>query len=197
MTINFEAILVMARLWWTYVLRGALAILFGVIVILFPGIGLLAVIALFAAWAVVDGISSLIGAIGSRGQKDWWVGILLGLVGLAAGIGALLWPGITAIALLYVVAAWAIVSGVLQIWLAIRLREKISGELWMGIAGVVSILFGLYLVIFPGTGLLSVLLLAGLFAIAIGVAMVLLGFRLRRIHSQATEQGEYAERGMT
>ena len=86
--------------------------------------------------------------------------------------------------------------GVLQIWMAIRLREQITGELWMGLSGVVSILFGLLLVIFPGTGILSVLFLVGLFSILMGGAMVLLGWRLRGIHAQAIRQNEYAERGM-
>ena len=136
MTINFAAVLLLAQLWWAFLLRGVLGIIFGVVVILFPGIGLVAVVALFAAWALIGGISSLIGAWRSRGQKEWWVGILEGLVGIVAGIVAILLPPAAALALLFVVAAWAIVIGVLQIWMAIRLREQITGELWMGLSGV-------------------------------------------------------------
>ena len=196
MTTNFAAVLLLAQLWWAFLLRGVLGIIFGVVVILFPGIGLVAVVALFAAWALIGGISSLIGAWRSRGQKEWWVGILEGLVGIVAGIVAILLPPAAALALLFVVAAWAIVIGVLQIWMAIRLREQITGELWMGLSGVVSILFGLLLVIFPGTGILSVLFLVGLFSILMGGAMVLLGWRLRGIRAQAIRQNEYAERGI-
>ena len=196
MTINFAAVLLLAQLWWAFLLRGVLGIIFGVVVILFPGIGLVAVVALFAAWALIGGISSLIGAWRSRGQKEWWVGILEGLVGIVAGIVAILLPPAAALALLFVVAAWAIVIGVLQIWMAIRLREQITGELWMGLSGVISILFGLLLVIFPGTGILSVLFLVGLFSILMGGAMVLLGWRLRGIRAQAIRQNEYAERGI-
>ena len=196
MAINFAAILLLAQLWWTFVIRGVLGIIFGVVVILFPGIGLVAVVALFAAWALIGGISSLIGSWRSRGQKDWWVGVVEGLVGIAAGIVAILLPTAAGLALLFVVAGWAIVIGVLQIWMAIRLREQITGELWMGLSGVVSILFGLLLVIFPGTGILSVLFLVGIFSILMGVAMVLLGWRLRGIHAQAKRQNEYAERGL-
>jgi uncharacterized membrane protein HdeD (DUF308 family) len=196
MAVNFAAILVMAQLWWAFVLRGVLGIIFGVAVILFPSIGLVVVVALFAAWALIGGISSLVSAWRSRGQREWWVGVLEGLAGIAAGIVAILLPPAAALALLFVVAGWAIVVGVLQIWMAIRLREQISGELWMGLSGLVSIVFGLLLVIFPGTGILSALLLVGIFSIGMGVAMVLLGWRLRGIHSQARRQNEYAERGL-
>lgn len=197
MTIQFAAILLLAQLWWAFILRGVLGIVFGVAVILFPGIGLVVVVALFAAWALIGGVSSLVGAWRSRGQKDWWVGVLEGLAGIVAGIVAILLPAAAALALLFVVAAWAIVTGVLQIWMAIRLREQISGELWMGLSGVIAILFGLLLIISPGTGILSVLVLVGIFSILMGIAMVLLGWRLRGIYSQARRQNEYAERGLS
>jgi uncharacterized membrane protein HdeD (DUF308 family) len=196
MAINFEAVLLLAQLWWAFILRGVLGILFGVVVILFPGIGLLAVVALFAAWALVGGVQSLLGAWRSRGQKDWWVGILEGLIGIAAAVVAILLPAAASLALLFVVAGWAIAIGVLQIWMAIRLRERITGEVWMGLSGVISILFGLLLVIFPGTGILSVLFLVGIFSILMGVAMLLLGWRLRGIHDQARRLNEYGERGL-
>jgi uncharacterized membrane protein HdeD (DUF308 family) len=197
MTINVPAVLLLAQLWWAFILRGILGILFGAMVIVFPGIGLSAIILLFAIWALIGGASSLIGAWRSRGRREWWVGVFEGLAGLAAGVVAILLPALTALALLFIVAGWAIVTGILQIWMAVRLREQISGELWMGLSGLISILFGLVLVIFPGTGILSVLLLVGFFSILMGVPMVLLGWRLRGIHSQAQRQNEYAERGMS
>jgi uncharacterized membrane protein HdeD (DUF308 family) len=197
MAVPFAAILVLAQLWWAFVLRGVLGILFGVAVILFPGIGLVVIIALFAAWAVIGGASTLISTWRSRAHRDWWIGIIEGLAGIVAGVVAILLPSAASLALLFVIAGWAIVIGVLQIWMAIRLREQITGELWMGLSGVVSVVFGLLLVIFPGTGILSVLLLVGLFSIAMGVAMVMLGLRLRRIRQQAVRQGEYAERGLS
>jgi uncharacterized membrane protein HdeD (DUF308 family) len=196
MDISFVAVLVLARLWWTYVLRGILGIAFGVIVILFPSIGLAAVVALFATWAIVGGVSSLIGAWRNRGKGEWWVEVLEGLVGIIAGILAVLLPGMAAMGILFVIAGWAIITGLLQIWMAIRLRERIRGELWLGLSGVVAIVFGILLVIFPGTGILSVLLMAGLLAILFGGAMTMLGLRLRRIHTQAVRQNEYAERGL-
>lgn len=196
MALNFTGAITMARMWWAFLLRGVLAIAAGVFVLLVPGIGLAALILLFAAWMIADGVAELIGAWRTRGQKNWWVGILEGIAGMAVGIVAVVVPGLTAVVLLYLVAAWAIVTGVLEIYAAIKLREEITGELWMGLAGLLSVLFGLYLIIFPGAGILSLLWLVGIFAIAFGAAMLLLGWRLRGIHQQARAQDEYAERGL-
>jgi uncharacterized membrane protein HdeD (DUF308 family) len=196
MGINVVAVLGIARLWWAFLVRGILGIAFGVIVVLFPGLGLVAVVALFAAWAIIGGVSALIGAWRSRDHRDWWLGLLEGIVGVAAGLVAILVPGLAALGLLFVIAFWAIVTGLLQIWFAIGMRQQIHGELWLGLSGVIAVLFGILLVIFPGTGILSVLLLAGLLSIAFGGAMVMLGFRLRRLHTQAARQHEYAERGL-
>lgn len=196
MALNFTAAITTARMWWAFLLRGVLAVIFGVVVLLFPGIGLTTLVLFFAVWMISDGLAELIGAWRTRGQKNWWVGILEGIAGLAAGVLAVLLPGLTSLVLLYLVAAWAIVTGGLEIYAAIKLREEITGELWMGLAGLLSVLFGLYLIVFPGAGILSLLWLAGVFAIAFGVFMLLLGWRLRGIHEQAKSQGEYAERGI-
>ena len=196
MSVRFAAAITLGRVWWAFMLRGLLAVAFGVVVLLFPGIGLEAIVLVVAAWMIIDGGAELLGAWRTRGQRHWWVGILEGLAGIVIGVVAVLVPGITALALLYLVAAWAILTGVLEIIAAIRLREQITGELWMGLAGVLSILLGLYLAIFPGAGIISLLWLVGVFAIAFGVFILLLGWRLRGIHQQASRQGEYAERGI-
>ena len=196
MGINVVAVLGIARLWWAFLVRGILGIAFGVVLVLFPSIGLVAVIALFAAWAIIGGVSALIGAWQGRGHRDWWLTLLEGIAGIVAGLVAILLPGLAALGLLFVIAFWAIVTGVLQIWFAIRMRDQIRGELWLALSGVIAVLFGILLVIFPGGGILSVLLLAGLFSIAFGIAMSVLGFRLRRLHQQAVRQHEYAERGL-
>jgi uncharacterized membrane protein HdeD (DUF308 family) len=196
MATRFTAAIMLARVWWAFMLRGLLALVVGVVVLLFPEIGLPSLILAFAAWMIVDGLAELMGAWRARGQRNWWVGILEGLAGIVAGLLAVILPGITALVLLYLVAAWAIVTGVLEIIAAIRLREEINGELWMALAGVLSVLFGLYLIIFPGAGILSLLWLVGVFAIAFGVFMLLLGWRLRGIHQLAERQNEYAERGI-
>ncbi|HEX6656038.1 MAG TPA: HdeD family acid-resistance protein [Candidatus Limnocylindria bacterium] len=197
MGINVVAVLGIARMWWAFLVRGILGIVFGVVLILFPTIGLVAVVALFAAWAIIGGVTALIGAWQSRGaHRDWWVTLLEGVAGIVAGLVAILLPGVAALGLLFVIAFWAIVTGVLQIWFAIRMRDQIHGELWLALSGVIAVLFGILLVIFPGGGILSVLLLAGLFSIVFGVAMAVLGFRLRRLHATAVRQHEYAERSL-
>ncbi len=196
MSLQFTTAISMARVWWAFMLRGLLAVVVGAILLLFPQIGLPSLILAFAVWMIVDSVAELIGAWRTRGQKQWWAGILEGIAGIGVGLIAIIVPGITALALLFLVAAWAILTGVLEIVAAIRLREQITGELWMGLAGILSILFGLYLVIFPGAGILSLLWLVAFFAIAFGATMLLLGWRLRGIHQQAERQHEYAERGI-
>jgi uncharacterized membrane protein HdeD (DUF308 family) len=173
----------LARWWWTFILRGVLAIAFGVLAFLAPAWGLAILVALFGAWALIDGVTSLWTGIRTRGvDRNWWLEILEGAVSILAGIIALVLPGFAAQILLYLIAAWAIVTGAFQIWAAIRLREKIRGELWLGLAGAASILFGIVLFLFPGAGVLTVVWLIGSAAIVIGLFMVLLGWRLRGIH---------------
>lgn len=196
MSIDVVAVLGLARLWWAFLIRGVLGIAFGVIVILFPGLGVAAVVALFAAWAIIGGASSLVSAWQARSHPNWWVGLLEGIAGVVAGIIAILLPAAAVFGLLFVIAGWAIVTGILQIWFAIRMRDQIRGELWLGLSGAVAVLFGLLLVIFPGTGILSVLLLTGVLSLLFGTTMAILGFRLRRLHQQAVRQNEYAERGL-
>jgi uncharacterized membrane protein HdeD (DUF308 family) len=195
---NFTLVIVMARLWWAFILRGILAIVFGVVALLVPQIALVAIVALFGAWALIEGVTQIIAAWRMRTDGGyWWVGLLEGIVSVAVGILVLIVsPVITAIAIVYLIGAWSIVTGALEIWFAIRLREQIRGELLLGLAGLLSILFGLYLVIFPGAGLLGLLWLVGAFAVAFGATLFLLGMRLRRIHEQAKRQEEYAERGI-
>jgi uncharacterized membrane protein HdeD (DUF308 family) len=192
---HVTGVLLVARQWWTYVVRGILAIIFGVVALIIPGIALGALVILFAAWALTDGVTEIVRAWRTRGQRQWWVGLLEGLAGIAAAVVAVVWPGITALVLLFILALWSILTGVLEIWAAIRLREQITGELFLGLAGLLSVAFGVFLVLFPGLGLLSVITIVAFFAIVFGSSLVLLGLRLRRIEGQATRQGEYAERG--
>jgi uncharacterized membrane protein HdeD (DUF308 family) len=173
----------LARWWWTFILRGVLAIAFGVLAFLAPAWGLAILVALFGAWALIDGITSVWTGIRTRGaDKNWWLEILEGVVSILAGIIALVLPALAADVLTLLIAAWAIVTGVVQIWNAIRLREQIEGEFWLGLAGLVSILFGALLLIFPAAGALSVVWLIGTGAIAIGIFLIILGWRLRGIH---------------
>ena len=183
MAFSVSQTVALARWWWTFILRGVLAIAFGVLAFVAPTWGLAILVALFGAWALIDGITSVWTGIRTRGtDRNWWLEILEGVVSILAGIIALVLPALAADVLTLLIAAWAIVTGAVQIWNAIRLREQIEGEFWLGLAGVASILFGALLLLFPAAGALSVVWLIGSGAIAIGIFLIILGWRLRGIH---------------
>jgi len=170
----------LARNWWVFVFRGIVAILFGVLAFLRPGITLEALVLLFAFWALFDGVLALIGSVGAaEAHEPWWPLVLIGLLGIAAGVVTLKWPGITALALLLVIAYWSIFRGILEIVGAVRLRNLIQGEGWLIVGGLASIAFGVLLVIYPGSGLLAVIWLIGIYAVIFGIAQLMLGFRLK------------------
>jgi uncharacterized membrane protein HdeD (DUF308 family) len=137
-------------------------------------------VALFGAWAGIDGILLLTAAWrrAERGQR-WWPLLLEGLLGIAAAAVTLLWPGITALALLYVIGAWAIVTGVIEIAAAISMRRVIENEVWLGLAGLASIVFGVIVVLFPGAGAVGIVWLIASYAVVFGLFLLMLGFRLR------------------
>jgi len=166
--------------WTALALRGVVAIVFGIIAIVLPGITLGALILLFAAYALVDGVSHVItGFRQPSGNSPDWLLIATGVVGIAIGVVAAVLPGITALFLLAIIGAWAIVIGALEIVAAYRLRKEISGEWLLTIDGVISIAFGIYILVFPGAGALALVLLIGLYAIISGVTLLGLAFRMR------------------
>lgn len=170
----------LARYWWAFILRGVVAILFGIAAWVWPGLTLTALIILFGAYALVDGIFAVVaGILSARENRRWWTEVLVGVAGIVAGIATWVWPGLTALALLYLIAAWAIASGVFEIAAAIELRRVIDNEWALGIGGALSILFGLLLILFPGSGALGLLWLVGAYAILFGIALIVLGWRLR------------------
>jgi uncharacterized membrane protein HdeD (DUF308 family) len=176
----------LARWWWTFILRGVLAVAFGVLAFLAPGLGIAVLVGLFAAWALIDGVAGLIAGIRTRGiDRSWWLEVAEGLVSIVAGVIALVFPEYAATALVVIIAAWAIVTGVFQVWTAVRLRRVIDGEVWLGLAGIASVLFGVILLVFPRAGALSLVWLIGSGAIVFGVLLALLGWRLRRINEMA------------
>ena len=178
---------VLARNAWLLMARGIFAVIFGLIALFWPDVTLYALVLLFGAYALLDGIFAIAAAItGADPETRWWVLVLEGIAGVAAAAIAFVWPGITALALLYLIAAWAILTGVLEIVAAIRLRKEIQGEWLMVLSGIVSVLFGVYIALFPGLGALAVVWLIGTFAIFFGVVMIGLGWRLRnRAHAVA------------
>jgi uncharacterized membrane protein HdeD (DUF308 family) len=185
----------MASNWWAVALRGVIAILLGVLIILMPGIALESLIILLGAYFVVDGVGSVITSVRNRaGNKDWWIGLLEGIVSILAGIAAFVWPGRTALILLYIIGAWAIVTGVFEIWAAIRLRKEIENEWMLGLAGVLSIVFGILTFIFPGATALTLLSFIAVYAIIFGVVLLVLAFRLRKMNTQLPTSGPAASR---
>ena len=170
----------LSRYWWMTALRGAAWILFGLTVLTWPGLSLVVLTLMFGAFVLVDGISATATAIGGRKEhKGWWVLLLVGLCGIAVGVMTFFTPGLTALALLLYIAAWAIATGVLQTVTAIRLRKEIEGEFWLALSGVLSVLFGLLILARPGAGAMSVLWLIGLYAMVFGAMLVVLAFRVR------------------
>jgi uncharacterized membrane protein HdeD (DUF308 family) len=176
-----------ARCWWSFLLRGVLAILFGIVVFLFPPPLTITALVLFAgAWMLVDGVFDIIAAFQTREREgSWWLALLEGLAGIVAGLIALIFPALAAEVFLLLISAWAIVTGVIEIVTAIRMREQITGEFWLGLAGVASIAFGLLLFFFPVTAALTILWLIGGYAIVFGIMLILLGWRLRGINELA------------
>jgi uncharacterized membrane protein HdeD (DUF308 family) len=176
-----------ARWWWAFILRGVLAIIFGVIVFVSPPfITIQLLVLFFGAYVLVDGVFDIVAAFQNRErERSWWLSLLEGIAGIVAGLIALILPGVAAEALLLLISAWAIVTGVIEIVTAIRMREQISGEFWLALAGVASIAFGLLLFLFPVTGALTILWLIGGYAIVFGIVFVLLGWRLRGVNELA------------
>jgi uncharacterized membrane protein HdeD (DUF308 family) len=170
----------LARYWWTFVLRGVVAILFGILAFMRPGITVEALVYLFAFWALFDGVLALIGSVGAaEAQEPWWPLVFIGLLGIAAGLATLRWPGVTALALLLVIAFWSIFRGILEIVAAVRLRNVIQGEWWLILAGLASVAFGVLLVLYPGPGILAVVWLLGIYAVIFGIFQIMLGVRLK------------------
>ncbi len=166
--------------WWVLALQGAGALLFGVLALVWPGITLLVLVALYSAYALITGAGTTVAAVKNRARKGWRLMLRLGLAGLAAGVLALIFPALTALALVLIMGASAVVSGVLQVAMAIRLRKEIRGEWLLGLAGVVSLLFGGFVLLFPGAGALALVWLIALHAITIGLLLLALAWRARR-----------------
>jgi uncharacterized membrane protein HdeD (DUF308 family) len=167
------------RNWWTLVLRGACAVSFGFIAWIWPGLTLLALLWSWAAFALVSGAATLFSAFARDGQEPRWMLLLEGGVSCIAGAVVLLYPRFTALLFLYLLAAWAILSGLVQLIAAYRLRREIRGEFWLGFAGVLSLLFGVMLVLRPGAGALTVVWLIACFAVMYGVVLVAWGLHLK------------------
>lgn len=170
-----------SKYWWVMLLRGALAIVFGIVAIVWPGLTLLGLVWLFGVYAIGDGAVEIWSGIQNRNRHDrWWVEILIGLAGIVAGFLVIAWPGLSALALMYLIAAWMVVMGVFQIVYAIRVRKEIANEVWIILSGVLSVLLGLFFFAFPGDGAISLVWVIGIYAVFFGTLLVIFAFRARQ-----------------
>ncbi|MFC5746127.1 HdeD family acid-resistance protein [Actinomadura rugatobispora] len=184
------------RHWWVLAVRGGFAVLFGLAALFWPGITVLALVILFGLYALVDGIIALVGAIrgGFGGSRTW--AAVIGVAGIVLGLVALIWPAITAFALLMLIAVWAVVVGVFEIISAVALRREIEGEWFYIAAGALSVLFGVLLFAWPVSGALALVWLIGAFAIVVGAIMIGAAFRLRKAGKEAERRAERPAGGM-
>jgi uncharacterized membrane protein HdeD (DUF308 family) len=173
----------LAEYWWTLVLRGVAAVIFGILAYVWPGITFTVLVLFFGAYALWDGVFALIAAFRTQAERRWPL-VLEGLVGVAAGLLTFIWPGAATLALLIIIGAWALVTGIFEIVAAIRLREEIEGEWLLLVSGLLSVLFGIAIAIWPAAGLVAVTWLIGAYSIVFGILLIVLGFRLRNWRKQ-------------
>jgi uncharacterized membrane protein HdeD (DUF308 family) len=171
----------LARNWWALSLRGVLAIAFGIIALMWPGLTLGVLILLFGVYAFVDGILAIVSAVrAARRHARWWPVAFEGMLGIAAGVIAFLVPRAAAWAVILTVSVWALITGVLEIVAAVRLRKLVRGEWMLGLSGLLSIIVGLLLLVWPATGLLALVWMLAFYAILYGALLLALSIRLRR-----------------
>ena len=172
----------LSKNWGWIALRGAAAVIFGVLAFAWPGVTLVVLTLLFGAYALTDGVCALVAAYRRReGRKPVWPLVLIGVLGVSAGIMTFVWPEMSALALLMFIAVWAVFVGVFQIAAAIRLRKEIDNEWMLGLSGALSLLFGLLMIVSPGAGAVAVAWMIGIYAIIFGVLLIALGFRLKKV----------------
>jgi uncharacterized membrane protein HdeD (DUF308 family) len=186
---------VLAENWWAMALRGVFGILFGLIALFAPGPTILSLILLFSAYMLVDGVFGIISAVRAAGRHERWGLLLLeGLVNIAAGVIAFLLPGLTVIVFVLLMAAWALVSGGLMLGAAFKLTQQ-HGRWWLALGGVVSMIYGVLLAIAPLIGALVLTWWLGAYALAFGVILLVLAFRLRGQKNQGTGSGSPLPQG--
>jgi uncharacterized membrane protein HdeD (DUF308 family) len=170
--------------WWALALRGLFAILFAILTFAFPGLTLRVLVILFGAYAFVDGVVAIISAIrAAHGHGRWGAFLVEGIVGIIAGLVAFFMPLLTLAVLVYLVAAWAVVTGVLEIMAAVRLRRYVTGEWLLVLAGIASVIFGVLVFIAPIAGAIVIALWLGAYALIFGIVLIALAFRLRSLQT--------------
>lgn len=174
-------IVLLAKNWWVFLLRGVLALIFGIIALFFPAPTFMSLVLVFGAFALVDGAFALASAFTSNAKSEnWWWIILEGVVGIAIGLLTLIQPAAMGEAWLILIAAWAIVGGLLEIITAIRVRKLIEGELWLILGGLLSVIFGVLVLLYPVGGAITIAVIIGAYAIIFGIMFIALALRLRK-----------------
>lgn len=174
----------LARYWWAFMLRGVAAIVFGILAFLWPGLTLAVLVLLFGAYAFVDGVFLIVSAIGEWSEVErHWLMLLEGIVGILIGIMTYFAPGLTALGLLFYIAAWSLATGVLEIAAAIRLRTELESELWLLLTGIASLIFAIFVMWFPAAGALAMVWAIATYAIVFGVLLIGLSVKLYRLRS--------------
>ncbi|EWM16903.1 integral membrane protein [Kutzneria sp. 744] len=175
----------MTRNWWLVTLRGALAVIFGILTLAWPGMTLLALIFLWGFYALVDGISSI--ALGAAVRGHRWSNVLIGAVGVIAGLVAIMLPGETAVVLLVIIAIWAIIAGVVQVAAGIALRRAMAHAWFLILTGGLTLVLGVVLLLNPGAGALALVTTIAIFALIWGISLILLGLRLRGLRDSSVQ----------
>jgi uncharacterized membrane protein HdeD (DUF308 family) len=171
----------LARNWWALMIRGIAAVVFGIFAFAWPGPTIFAIVILFGAYAFVDGVFAIVAAVrAAQSHERWWPFLLEGIVGVAIAAITYFEPHVTAFALYFTIAAWAFLTGILEIAAGLQLRKQIANEVWLILGGIFSLLFGVLMLWRPMTGAIAVVWVIGAYAIMFGIAMIGLSFRLRK-----------------
>jgi len=168
----------LADSWWTFAVRGVIALLFGIGALSYPALTVFVLVIFFGIFVLVDGVTALVMGFGGKKRPAY---ILLGLVSVAAGVFAMLRPGATALALLWLIGIWALVKGIGEIVAAIQIRKEVEGEWAIALSGVISVLFGIFVLARPGAGALAMVWLIAIYAFISGILKLMLGIKLRRL----------------
>jgi uncharacterized membrane protein HdeD (DUF308 family) len=170
----------LSRDWWHFAVRGVLAIVFGILALVWPKSAITALVLLFGAFVLVDGIIAVVSGIQLREYfKYWWALLLEGLTGIVIAVLTFIWPQITALVLLYFIAAWAILTGIFEIVAALEFRNVMPGEWATFLAGLLSVVLGVILFVYPSAGAVGMVWAIALYAIAAGITEIVIAFRLR------------------
>lgn len=181
----------LSRRWWALALRGVIYVIFGLTALLWPGLTFGILLTLFGVFALADGIVTVVGAVRTGRKGEPWIALLLeGGVSAVVGVLVFAWPAMSALVLLYVIGGWALVTGILEVVAAVRLRSEIEGEWLLVLGGALSIVFGVAVFLWPAGGALAIVWVLGIYAVAFGILLLALSVSMWRHRSARTGKAE-------